>query len=288
MPRHFIKSLDSPDELLELNRIRAQVVEMGDSTVSWQVIQPGWRWSTDIRPIVGGEWCQTRHVGIVLSGRMRAMLEDGTMIEAGPREAYVIPPGHDGWVAGDEPIIAIEWSGNRNWIPSMDSLSERVLATILFTDIVDSTAALLRFGDVAWRELLAQNNERVRETLAHYRGREIKTTGDGFLATFDGAARAVRCAAAIRGIAEANGLALRAGIHTGEVELVSDDVRGLAVHEAARIAAAAGPGEILVSSTTRDLSAGAGLVFEDRGEHLLKGLDGSRRLYAVAAHAAGP
>ena len=161
---------------------------------------------------------------------------------------------------------------------------DRVLATVLFTDIVGSTKLAEKMGDRRWRELLDTHHAAVRTELAHYRGREIDTAGDGFLAVFDGPARAIRAARAIVDAVRAVGLDIRAGIHTGEIEqLPSGDIAGIAVHIGARVGAAAGPGEVLVSSSVRDLVAGSGFTFEDRGSHVLKGVEEERRLYAVAA-----
>jgi class 3 adenylate cyclase len=176
----------------------------------------------------------------------------------------------------------INWSGVRTWIPEPSS-GERVLASVLFSDIEGSTQQLARLGDDAWRELLGRHNREIRNQLDRFRGREVQTTGDGFLAVFDGAARAIRAAIAIRDSVRPLGLEVRQGIHTGEVALIGDEVRGIAVHEAARIAAAAGAGEILVSFTTRTLAEGAEVAFEDRGSHELKGLSGSRQLFAVTS-----
>jgi class 3 adenylate cyclase len=161
---------------------------------------------------------------------------------------------------------------------------DRVLATILFTDIVGSTELATRLGDRRWRELLESHHAAVRAELARYRGREVDTAGDGFLAVFDGPARAIRAANAIVEAVRHLGLEIRAGIHTGEIEqLPSGDIRGIAVHTGARVAATAGPGEVLVSSSVRDLVAGSGFQFVDRGSHVLKGIDEERRLYAVSA-----
>jgi len=159
---------------------------------------------------------------------------------------------------------------------------DRVLATLLFTDIVDSTTRAAEMGDRRWRELLERHHAVVRRQLQRFRGREIDTAGDGFLATFDGPARAVRCAAAIRDAMAGIGLAIRAGLHTGECELIGSSVAGIAVHLAARVAAIAASGEVLVSSTVRDLVAGSGLSFVDRGVHVLKGVPGEWRLFAAA------
>jgi class 3 adenylate cyclase/predicted alpha/beta hydrolase len=160
---------------------------------------------------------------------------------------------------------------------------ERALATVLFTDIVGSTARAARLGDRAWRQLLERHDAVVRRQLATHRGREVKTMGDGFLATFDGPARAIRCAEALQEELAQLGLEVRAGIHTGEVELIGDDVGGMAVNIGARIGALAGPGEVLVSSTVRELVVGSGLEFDERGVETLRGAPGEWRLFALSA-----
>ena len=157
-----------------------------------------------------------------------------------------------------------------------------VIVTILFTDIVDSTATLLRIGDDAWRERLLIHNARLREHLNSFRGREIKTTGDGLLAVFDRPVRAAQCAEAMATTSRAMELPIRVGIHTGEVEFVGDDARGLAVHTAARIMSLGGADDVMVSSTTRELLEGSGINLEDAGEHELKGLPGVRRVFRLA------
>jgi len=159
---------------------------------------------------------------------------------------------------------------------------DRVLATVLFTDIVGSTEQAKKLGDRRWRELLERHHTVVRQQLDRFKGREIDTAGDGFLAAFDGPARAIRCGYAIESGVRGLGLAVRAGVHTGECELFGEKVAGLAVHTGARIASQAGPGEVLVSQTVKDLVAGSGISFEDRGEHELKGV-GALRLYSVAS-----
>jgi len=156
---------------------------------------------------------------------------------------------------------------------------DRLLATVLFTDIVGSTERAATLGDNRWRELLETFYAKVREVLQLYRGREISTAGDGFLAAFDGPARAIRCAGAIRAAVRALGLDVRCGVHTGECELVGKDLAGIAVHIGARVAALAGPGEVLVSQTVRDLVAGSGLSFNERGKYRLKGVPDEWRLF---------
>jgi pimeloyl-ACP methyl ester carboxylesterase len=158
---------------------------------------------------------------------------------------------------------------------------DRVLATVLFTDIVSSTERLAQLGDHRWKDLLQRHDKLVRHEISRHRGREVDHTGDGFLVRFDGPARAIRCAVSIREAVREVGLEIRAGLHTGEIEMIGDSVRGIAVHIAARVMADAGPGEVLASSTVKDLIAGSGIEFEDRGAHALKGVPGEWRLFAV-------
>jgi len=205
------------------------------------------------------------------------------MAEQIPGAKYVELPGPDhSWDAGDQDAIIDEMeeflTGARH-APEPD----RVLATVLFTDIVGSTELAAAVGDRRWRDLLDAHHAAVRRELARFRGREVHTTGDGVLATFDGPARAARCALAITQAVRALGLEVRAGVHTGEVELMGDDIGGIAVHTGARVAAEAGPGEVLVSGTVKDLVAGSGIAFEDRGVRTLKGVPGEWRLFAVAS-----
>ncbi len=160
---------------------------------------------------------------------------------------------------------------------------DRVLATVLFTDIVDSTRRAAEMGDRDWHALLDAHDAVVRSQLARFRGREVNTSGDGFLAMFDGPQRAIRCAMAIRDAVQALGIEVRAGLHTGECEIRGDDIGGIGVHIGARVSALAGPSDVLVSRTLRDLVIGSGLEFEDRGAHELKGVPGEWRLSAVAS-----
>jgi class 3 adenylate cyclase len=164
-----------------------------------------------------------------------------------------------------------------------DVADDRVLATVLFTDIVDSTRRAAEIGDRDWRALLDAHDAVVRSQLARFRGREVSTSGDSFLATFDGPQRAIRCAIAIRDAVQSLGIEVRAGLHTGECEVRGDDIGGIAVHIGARVSALAGANDVLVSSTLRDLVIGSGLEFEDRGAHELKGVPGEWHLFAVAS-----
>jgi class 3 adenylate cyclase len=280
-----LKSFAVPDQTIELPLLSAEVVELGDFTVGYVVHQPGWSWSEHVRPSVGGEWCQARHVGVLVSGRTGVRLQDGTTYELAPRDVVDIPPGHDGWVIGDEPAVMIEWAGLHTFAGPALSRG-RALATLLFTDLVDSTPMAAKLGDRAWRELLTGHFAAARSALDRFAGREIVTTGDGILATFDSPANALRTAEAIRDAAIRHGLRVRAGVHVGEVEFAGGDVRGVAVHEASRIMGRAAAGEILVSETTRALAQPSGFAFDDRGLHTLKGLEGDRRLYAFRADGA--
>jgi class 3 adenylate cyclase len=162
---------------------------------------------------------------------------------------------------------------------------DRVLATVMFTDIVGSTERAAELGDARWRELLAAHQAALRRELERFRGREVKTLGDGLLATFDGPARAIRCGAAIAETARSLDLNIRIGLHCGEVEVMDEDVGGIAVHIAARVGALADPGEVLVTSTVKDLVAGSGIPFVDRGEQELKGIPDEWRLFAAGPNA---
>jgi class 3 adenylate cyclase len=194
---------------------------------------------------------------------------------------YVEFPGEDHlWYHGDADALLDEveefLTGAR-----AERAPDRVLATVLFTDIVDSTRQASELGDRAWRELLERHDALMRRELERHRGREVKTIGDGFLATFDGPARGIRCACSARDAVRELGVEMRAGLHTGECELIGDDVAGIAVNIGARVGSAAGAGEVLVSRTVTDLVAGSGIEFADRGVHALKGVPGDWQLYAV-------
>jgi class 3 adenylate cyclase len=254
---------------------------LDDSAVGRAVYQPGWRWSTDMASIVGTASCQLHHLGYAVSGTMHVVLDDGEALDILPGSVFEIPPGHDAWVVGDEPWVTVEWTSARTFGLAADGPGEGVLVTVLFTDIVDSTARLQSVGDAAWRDLLVTHNLRLRDQLNSFRGREVTTTGDGFLAVFDSAARAVRCAAAMTRSMRDIELPIRVGVHTGEVEFVGSDVRGLAVHAAARVMSIAGPNEVFVSSTTSDLLEGSGLSLEFAGTHEMKGLPGSRKVFRL-------
>jgi class 3 adenylate cyclase len=280
MARIEAKSLRNPEQVRTFPNGRIELVTHNETTIGRFLLQPGWRWSRDVGPIMQTRSCQIHHQGVVLRGCLRVESDTGEVCEFGVDDTYDIPPGHDATVVSDEPFQAIEFASARVFAVPADG--DRVLAAMLCTDIVDSTAHLRRLGDSAWRELLLEHNQQARVEFNRFRGREIQTTGDGFMAMFDGPARAVRCAQAIGSSIARLGIEIRAGIHTGEVELVGGNVRGLAVHETARIAGAAKAAEVLVSATTKQLLTGSDLTFESAGFHQLKGLGEPRELFRLA------
>ena len=220
-------------------------------------------------------WRDAAEDAITPRGEAHAMAE----LISGSKLVELPGADHLPWIGEVEPFVGEveEFLTGRRQEPEPD----RVLATILFTDIVGSTARAAELGDRAWRDLVVRHNELVRRQLERFRGREVDTAGDGFLASFDGPARGIRCASAITDAVSALGLSVRAGLHTGECEVVDGKLAGIAVNIAARISALAGPDEVLVSSTVRDLVAGSHVAFTDRGAHELKGVPGTWSLYAV-------
>jgi class 3 adenylate cyclase len=198
-----------------------------------------------------------------------------------PNARYVELPGDDHILWYESPELSLaevqEFLTGTHYRPE----PERTLATVVFTDIVDSTRTASEFGDRRWRELLERHQRTVRTGLDRFGGREVKSIGDGFLATFDGPARAIKCAQTILDSSEQLGIHVRAGVHTGECEVMGDDIGGIAVHIAARVSALAGPNEVLVSRTVKDLVAGSGIGFSDRGTHALKGVPDTWQLYAA-------
>ena len=233
-----------------------------------------------VSTVVGGVDGGRDDDGLVAEAAVVAV-EDGSEMDIQAGDVYEIPPGHDGWVVGDVPWEAVEFASARVFGATDDETGVRSLGTILMTDIVGSTATLERVGDARWHSLLLGHNERLRAQIERFGGREIRTTGDGFQVLFTGAARGVRCAAAMIDALADLDVQIRAGLHTGEVELAAGNLHGIAVHAAARVSALAGPSEVLVSAVTRDLLDGSGLTFEERGMHELKGLSGARPVFAL-------
>jgi len=274
------KSLNQPETVRKFPHGHIDSVALGESEIGRWQFEPGWRWSTDVRPIVGTESCQNRHLGVCLTGSLHVQMDDGTAMDIGPDDAYEIPPGHDAWVVGDQPFTIYEWTSSRVFARAPDD-DDAIVVTLLFTDIVGSTATLERVGDKSWHDLLVAHNAAMREQIAHHRGREFDTSGDGFLVLFEGAARAVRCGRGMIKAANGLGLHIRVGCHTGEVIFVAGYAHGVAVHTTARVVALAGADEIFVSSTTRDLLSAVDFALEPAGSFELKGLTGSREVFRV-------
>lgn len=281
VPQLQHKSLGLPEAVRKFTHGKIETVSIGETEVGRLHFEPGWRWSNDVRPIVATPSCQNRHVGVCIEGRLHVEMDDGTAMEVAPGEAYEIPPGHDAWVVGDTAFTTYEWTSSRVFALPPDE-DDGIVFTLLFSDIVGSTATIERIGDRAWRELVLAHNAAMREQIERHRGREFDWSGDGFMALFDGAARAVRCGFAMVQSAKALNLSLRVGCHTGEVLFVGGYPHGVAVHTAARVVALAGPNELFVSHTTRELLAGAGFDIEPAGSFELKGLTGARNVFKVA------
>jgi len=277
-----VKNLDSSDQIRELGRGHGAYVDFGRGLVIGRaVLEPGWRWSVDVRPVVGTRWCQVHHVQLVLAGRLGIRMESGEEYVFGRHDVVEVPPGHDAWVEGDETLEIVDMSGNSADF-ALPAARSRAVLTMLMTDIVDSTKTAGRIGDAAWKQHLAEHNRIVRRLLRRFGGREIDTTGDGFLAAFGSAEAALRAALAIRDALSGAGFHIRAGVHTGEVDLIEDgDVRGIAVHETARIMAAAGSDAVYTSALARALAGASRLGFTSTGSHALKGFEQPVELFRV-------
>jgi class 3 adenylate cyclase len=264
-----------------MSRGFGSLAQIGPLVIGRALLEPGWRWSTDLRAVVGTEWCEAHHLHVLLSGRFAVQLQDAPEPETfEPGDVFDLPPGHDAWVLGDESVVLLDVSGNVADFGEPTTTS-RVLATMLMSDIVDSTPTAASLGDGPWRQKLADHNRLVRTLIARYRGEELDTTGDGFFAAFESAAAAIQCARAMRDAVRDLGLEVRIGVHTGEIERTRDGVRGIAVHALARIMGAAGASEILVSPLARALTEGSGVAYVDRGTHALKGIEAPMPLFAV-------
>ena len=272
---------DTPDVRIT-GRWRVEVVELDDRVVARITWHPGWRWSVDVKPIVGTQYCQSHHVGIQLQGRLRVEMADGIEMEFKAGDVIEIPPGHDAWVVGDEQVVTIDFEALRGFAKGDGSGSRRSLASVLMTDIVDSTAHAVEMGPEKWLELIARHNARAERSIDWNEGRMVKTTGDGVMGLFDSAERAVRAGLAINDAVRDLGIEVRAAVHTGEVEMTAGDVRGVVVHTVARMMSLGGGSELIVSAAVRDMLDGTDLRFEDFGLHTLKGLPGERQLFRVS------
>ena len=280
-----VRDLGEPEAVVTYPLGATYQVRLAGMVVSRHVLQPGWSWEAHAQPQVGTASCELYHRGVVLRGRMGIRTDEGEEVIIGPNQVFDLPPGHVTWVEGNEELVMVDWAGGAGF-GTPPGLDERVMATILFTDIVDSTAHARMAGDAAWKRTAAMHEDIVRTVVVRFGGREVETAGDSFLIVFDGAERAIRCGLGLVDALAAIRVPIRVGIHSGEVALSFENVRGVAVHAAARILGEAGTGEVLVSGTTRDLAEGAaGLAFESRGRYRLKGLEREHELFAAASSA---
>lgn len=280
MARLTRANLGDPAHQRPIGRGIGTMNPIGPLVVGRAQLEPGWRWSVDLRPIVGTSSCMVHHLQVLLAGRLGVRLDDGEEAEFGPLDTFEIPPGHDTWVIGDEPVDLLDISGNVADF-GLPATTSRAIATLLMSDIVGSTANLARVGDLAWRQTLADHDRLVRAELRRFHGREINTTGDGFLAEFTSAGAALECALRLSRVVADLGIEARIGVHTGEIERVDADVRGMAVHTVARVMATAGPSDVLTTLMTRLLAESGSFDYEPRGAHTLKGLPAPVELFAV-------
>jgi class 3 adenylate cyclase len=274
------KSLDDPDEIRELPLLAMHIVHVGSISVGRGIVKPGWRWSTHMRTESDEPLCKIHRLQLLVSGRFAVQLEDGEYAEIEPNEIFDVPPGHDAWVLGDEPAVLVDFLGNIEQL-GRPATRDRLVTTLLITDIVESTATASRLGDDIWKQNMGEHNRLVRARLDRYLGTEVNTTGDGFLAMFASARGAIACAASIRDATAALGLPVRIGIHTGEVELLPGDIGGVAVHAAARVMAIGGQSEVIVSASTRSLVDDGRFQFDARGVKDLKGLRMPLEVFAL-------
>jgi class 3 adenylate cyclase len=285
MNRVEVHDLGEPEAIVSGPLSATYQVRLAQTVISRHVLQPGWSWEEHGRPRVGTASCQLFHRGVVVSGRMGIRTDEGEVHIVGPNHVFDLPPGHVTWVEGDDELVMVDWAGGAGFA-TVPGTEARAIASILFTDIVDSTVRAREEGDVSWRRTIAMHDDVVRGVLPSFGGREIETAGDSFLVLFDSAEGAIRCGLALIGALGAIQIPIRVGIHSGEVMMSGDHARGLAVHAAARVMSKAGAAEVLVSGTTRDLAEGAtGLTFESRGRHHLKGLDREHELFAAGSTA---
>src|SRR5918993_5231123 len=250
MSRVEVRDLGEPEAVVSYPLGTSNQVRLAQTVVTRHVLRPGWSWEEHARPLVGTASCELYHRGVVLSGRMGVRTDAGEQLVIGPNQVFDLPPGHVTWVEGDEELVMVDWAGGAGF-DTQPGEGARVMATILFTDIVDSTAHARKMGDAAWKRTVAMHEDIVRTVLVRFGGREVETAGDSFLIVFDGAERAIRCGLELVEALAAIRVSIRVGIHSGEVTLSGERVGGLAVHAAARIVAKAGPGEGLGFGTAR-------------------------------------
>jgi class 3 adenylate cyclase len=273
-----VRDLDQPEAVVSHTLGATHQVRLAGTVVSKHVLQPGWSWEKEAQPIVGTTSCELYHRGVVLSGRMGVRTDEGEEHIIGPDHVFDLMPGHVTWVEGDEQLVMVDWAGGAGFDTAPGSRDERVMASILFTDIVDSTARAAAMGDRTWRQLVDRQYEVARAEANRWAVQHIESTGDGIMATFDTPTRALRCAFGLRDAMAALELQIRVGIHTGEILRREEGVGGIGVHIAARVLAQAAPSKVLVTRTVRDLTAGTDLAFQPIGSVSLKGVPGEWEL----------
>ena len=246
------RRLGEPDEVRPFWLGVGELTRLGTLTIGRAVLEPGWRWSESLGPVMGTRSCPIHHTQVLLAGRLGIQMDDGQQVELEPMDVFDVPPGHDAWVIGDETVIVLDVAGSIGSM-GLPHDPERLLTTMVMTDIVDSTRTASALGDRSWKQLLASHDRVVRRQLERYRGAEAETTGDGFLATFTSPGAAVRAAVAIPDAVRDIGLEVRAGVHTGEIEVGPTELRGIAIHATARIMALVAASDVLVSAATRAL-----------------------------------
>jgi class 3 adenylate cyclase len=276
-----VRDLEDAEAVLPYALGETRQVRLAGTVISRIVLRRGWSWLEHAQAGAGTPSCELYHRGVLLSGRFGVRTDDGAEVVIEPNQVFDIQPGHLTWVEGDDDVVMLDWAGGAGFgVEPGQGL--RSIATILFTDIVDSTGAARSRGDVAWRHTVEMHDSVVRSVLTGFGGREVNTAGDSFLVLFDSAERAIQCGLALIEALGAIGISIRVGLHSGEVVQSDGQARGVAVHVAARIVAAAAPGEVWVSSITRDLAEGArNLDLESRGRHRLKGVEREEELFVA-------
>lgn len=258
-------------------------VHLAGTVVSRITLQPGWNWQEHAQPLIGTESCELYHRGVVVIGRLGVRTDSGEESVIPPNHVFDIRPGHVIWVEGNDELVMLDWAGGAGFGVTPGT-GLPATATILITDIVESTRRAQQEGDATWRHTIGIHDDVVRSVLADFGGREMNTAGDSFLPLFDSAERAIRCGLALSDALAGIDISIRVGVHTGEVIVLDEQVRGLAVHVAARILAEADSGEVLTSRITRDLAEDSrGLAFDARGSYRLQGVEGEHELFAVSA-----
>ena len=222
-----VRDLGEPEAVVTYPLGASHQVRLAGTVVTRHVLQPGWSWEAHAQPEVGTASCELYHRGVVLRGRMGIRTDEGEEVVIGPNQVFDLPPGHVTWVEGDEELVMVDWAGGAGFDPQPGRGDARVMATILFTDIVDSTVHARTEGDAAWKRTVAMHEDVVRTVLVRFGGREVETAGDSFLIVFDGAERAIRCGLELVEALAAIRVSIRVGIHSGEVALSGERVRGV-------------------------------------------------------------